>query len=865
MYRQHPRVHLLLRSLAGAACFSLLSALPANADVFGRLHVTVKDAATEKPIAGAKITLHDTANVRADVPLTVDSTGLVTTPPLEIRPWQVTTQADLYESDTRQVRVAADTTTEVEVLLEPKKEEVITIKGSRTMVSQGQTSDVTQRSETFLKDMPATAGNPMSLPDIMLTTPGAAQDSVNQVHFRGEHSSTTIYIDGYQLPGALQGRAGQILVPDTIQSAQILTGGYAPEYGSETAAIMNLNLRAGTIKPFLDYEFEGGGYSTANAMITFGGQAGAPIGAPQANGARARNFGYLVSLNSQTTGLALEPPQPGSNEAAHNGGKMADVFGNFSYSMGPQDELGLTVNTAPASTEIANRTGLSSEFSSVGQGYGFGGARNPDGTIPSGIAGTLGSGTEVLPSQQDAGQDVYQVDSNSFAKLNYRHTFSDALTTLVTVGTSHSGMEIGNHNPTINNLGALPVDNSIEYNPQITKNATDTQVAASATLARSRHTFKAGGLYDGQSGSESYQLTPGSLLALDALAVNDPALAPAGTASTTQKDVLGNPVYTLNSGNETAPILQVHRSGYYAAGYVQDTWSATKKLTAAYGLRLDSYGQSENLGLASVNDTELSPRINLAYALTPLTIGRLSYNHLFTQPPLAQGDIIGQPIHPETLNQYDVSVERQVAAGQTAKIAYYYKQINNQIDTGLLVPYTQFGAYTSVNFTHGGVHGMELSYDESPRGGVGLSGFANYTYSIAQPNGLTDGDTALPLAPLYNDHDQRHTVSSGVSYSLKSGAQAAAELNYGSGVTSSIIGSIVPTNTATVNNDERNAHTIVNLRFLSPRLTNTGKLQLGVDVENLFDCEAVMNFNSGFSGTRFVQGRRIVARMKGTF
>jgi len=43
------------------------------------------------------------------------------------------------------------------------------------------------------------------------------------------------------------------------------------------------------------------------------------------------------------------------------------------------------------------------------------------------------------------------------------------------------------------------------------------------------------------------------------------------------------------------------------------------------------------------------------------------------------------------------------------KLAYYAKNIKNQIDTGLLIPSTQIGVFTSVNLQRGHVIGTELS------------------------------------------------------------------------------------------------------------------------------------------------------------
>ena len=100
--------------------------------------------------------------------------------------------------------------------------------------------------------------NPQNLGNLETTNPGTVQDSNNQVHARGEHASTTISIDGFALPGANQGRIGQVLTPSVVQSADVLTGAYAPEYGGETAAILNLNLRSGSIRPTTDVTFGGG-------------------------------------------------------------------------------------------------------------------------------------------------------------------------------------------------------------------------------------------------------------------------------------------------------------------------------------------------------------------------------------------------------------------------------------------------------------------------------------------------------------------------------------------------------------------------------------------------------------------------------
>ncbi len=846
------------------ACVCLFSAGAARADVFGRLRFTVRDAAG-KPVQGANVVFHDTAGVNSDFNAITDAQGIALSPPLEARPWRITVQIVTFETDIRTVPVVADTSADIEITLIKR---VLTSSSSVT-VPRSQTVNATQRSLQFSRTIPATGANQQNLQRLLLTAPGFVESSVNVAHPRGEHASTTIYIDGFQLPGALQGRAGPILSPDAIQSADIQTGGYAPEYGSETAAVLNLSLRAGTIKPFQNISFGAGGYTTLDQELTFGGQAGAAPGG-------AGPLRYLFNVINRSTNNSVEAPQPG-NQSAHNHGRALTAFGNIDYVAGRNDTVSLLLNTAPAQTEVANRTGLPDRYAPVGQGFGYGGARNADGTE----AGTapdpavVGSQALALKSQQESGQDVFQNDENKFGALNYRHNFGGALTGLLSLGTSSSRLDIRSRNPSIN-LGAVDpatgllttVDSSIEFNPTIQRKSAQTELSGSLTKTQGTHTLKAGLLLTRQSGNELYQIIPQSQLALDAEAGiqggGGPQLAPAGTGQTDSAgnpvlDVLGNQVYTLTPG-ASAPTVVVHRSGYYNAAYLQDTWRATRKITLNYGVRYDSYYGKQNLSADSVKKNYLSPRVNFAYAFSPKTSVRLSYNKLFSQPPLAQGAILGTNLVPQTTDLYEADAQHSFTPQQSVKLSYYYKNARNEFDTGLLIPYTQFGAYTTLQYTGQGVHGLELSYSIVPRGPVGVSGYLAYTNSIARPSGFNqNGDPA----PVVNDHDQLNTLSGGLSYTFASSAFAGIDAYYGSGEASSVLSPISAGNGNTLNDRRRNSHYFVNLRLGHPHLF--GPVGLELDVENLTNDVSVLNFNSGYSGTRFQQGRQAILRVTGGF
>ena len=92
--RYKPILHLLgLFAMTASLC--LICGGRACADIVGRLRFIVKDAndKNEKPVAGAKIVLHDTADARPDITLTTDAKGNATSPELDNRDWQITTTA----------------------------------------------------------------------------------------------------------------------------------------------------------------------------------------------------------------------------------------------------------------------------------------------------------------------------------------------------------------------------------------------------------------------------------------------------------------------------------------------------------------------------------------------------------------------------------------------------------------------------------------------------------------------------------------------------------------------------------------------------------------------------------------------------
>ena len=193
-----------------------------------------------------------------------------------------------------------------------------------------------------------------------------------------------------------------------------------------------------------------------------------------------------------------------------------------------------------------------------------------------------------------------------------------------------------------------------------------------------------------------------------------------------------------------------------------------------------------------------------------------------------------------------------MAKGQNFKLAYYVKEIKNQIDTGLFIPGSQIGLFSSVTFARGAVHGIEAFYEISPPKGIGFDATLNYSYSIASPNGQ---DNTGADVPKFNDHDQRNTVSLGMGYTWKSGYSISSLISHGSGLASSIVSPSL----------HRTPRTQIDVRFTTGQRWFRGKGGLTFAVENLLDDRSVINFQSAFSGTRFVKARRLLLSVSGSF
>jgi outer membrane receptor protein involved in Fe transport len=107
---------------------------------------------------------------------------------------------------------------------------------------------------------------------LMLRMPGMAEDSLGQVHLRGEHANIQYRIDDVILPEGVTG-FGSELDPRFVRSMSLLTGSLPAEYGFRTAGVIDIQTKSG---------FENGGeasvyagsYDTLRPSVEYGGAQG---------------------------------------------------------------------------------------------------------------------------------------------------------------------------------------------------------------------------------------------------------------------------------------------------------------------------------------------------------------------------------------------------------------------------------------------------------------------------------------------------------------------------------------------------------------------------------------------------------------
>jgi outer membrane receptor protein involved in Fe transport len=112
-------------------------------------------------------------------------------------------------------------------------------------------------------------GNNTSFNELLLRAPGVAEDSLGQVHVRGEHANLQYRINDVLLPEGITG-FGQELDPRFVQTMQLINGSLPAEYGLRTAGIVDIQTKSGAALNGGSVEVFGGSYDTIRESFEVG-------------------------------------------------------------------------------------------------------------------------------------------------------------------------------------------------------------------------------------------------------------------------------------------------------------------------------------------------------------------------------------------------------------------------------------------------------------------------------------------------------------------------------------------------------------------------------------------------------------------
>lgn len=297
------------------------------------------------------------------------------------------------------------------------------------------------------------------------------------------------------------------------------------------------------------------------------------------------------------------------------------------------------------------------------------------------------------------------------------------------------------------------------------------------------------------------------------------------------------------------------KNAVMASAYLQDEWQLSGKLTLNYGARFDTYD-------AYVQESQLSPRVNVVWQPGARTTLHIGYSRYFSPPPFelvantaiasfagttgAAVSTLNDIPRAERQNYFDVGFQRKLAPGLTAGIDGYYRISTNLIDEG------QFGApiiLTPFNYARGRIRGIN-AYANFQRGPWLVYG--NLSVSKAQGRQIVSSQFSFDPADLayiaknyiYLDHDQTWTGSAGASYAFAHGALRGLKLGssmiYGSGLRADQTN---PDGSSVPNGGKLPAYAAFNLAA-SYKWDKPG-VEVRLDVTNLFDARYEIRDGTG--------------------
>ena len=177
---------------------------------------------------------------------------------------------------------------------------------------------------------------------VLLRAPGVAEDSLGQVHVRGEHANLQYRINDVLLPEGITG-FGQELDPRFVDSLEFITGSLPAQYGFRTAGIVDIRTKSGAFAPGGEVDMYGGSYDTVRPSFEYGGSEG--------------KLNYFIDGSYDHNGIGIENPTS-SATPIHDDTGQYKAFTYWSYILDDTSRISVMGSVSYTDFQIPNTPGL---------------------------------------------------------------------------------------------------------------------------------------------------------------------------------------------------------------------------------------------------------------------------------------------------------------------------------------------------------------------------------------------------------------------------------------------------------------------------------------------------------------------------
>lgn len=279
-------------------------------------------------IPNARVTLQNAVSGYKQTSVTgTDGTFVFQNVP--VHPYQVDVVADGFSGFTQEVAVTSAAPVSLKIQLK--------VAGATTEVQVEATGG------TLLETVPSAHTDvdralysklPMTTPAgglsdaITLSSPGVAADSNGQFHPLGDHSQTSLYIDGQPVTDQQSKQFSTQIPLNAIQTMELVTSTPSAEFGDKTSLVANAVTRSGLgmARPFGDFSASYGSFGSYGEDFDYG------FGTSK--------FGFFLVADSERSGRFLDTPE---FAPLHAIGNSESIFNRLDYQPTGKDTLHLNL------------------------------------------------------------------------------------------------------------------------------------------------------------------------------------------------------------------------------------------------------------------------------------------------------------------------------------------------------------------------------------------------------------------------------------------------------------------------------------------------------------------------------------------